>query len=282
MMNFTGVNPISATLRMAVLAGMVLVLSGCAGLNLFGPSKIVEEEIIPPEVLYQTALDDMDRQYFTTAIESLEKLERQHPYSEYAERAKLMTVYARFRTGAYEEAILASDRYLALYPSSSEVAYVLFLKGSSYFKQIKDITRDQQLAQDAIDTYSLLINTYPDSEYVSESKENMRISYDQLAGKEMSVGRYYLGNGQNTAAINRFRTVVEKYQTTTHIEEALYRLTEGYLKLGLVSEAKSAAAVLGLNYPSSDWYESAYALLQAQGLAPEAVEGNWLTAETSG
>lgn len=281
-MNFTGVNPISATLRMAVLAGMVLVLSGCAGLNLFGPSKIVEEEIIPPEVLYQTALDDMDRQYFTTAIESLEKLERQHPYSEYAERAKLMTVYARFRTGAYEEAILASDRYLALYPSSSEVAYVLFLKGSSYFKQIKDITRDQQLAQDAIDTYSLLINTYPDSEYVSESKENMRISYDQLAGKEMSVGRYYLGNGQNTAAINRFRTVVEKYQTTTHIEEALYRLTEGYLKLGLVSEAKSAAAVLGLNYPSSDWYESAYALLQAQGLAPEAVEGNWLTAETSG
>ena len=281
-MNFTGVNPISATLRMAVLAGMVLVLSGCAGLNLFGPSKIVEEEIIPPEVLYQTALDDMDRQYFTTAIESLEKLERQHPYSEYAERAKLMTVYARFRTGAYEEAILASDRYLALYPSSSEVAYVLFLKGSSYFKQIKDITRDQQLAQDAIDTYSLLINTYPDSEYVSESKENMRISYDQLAGKEMSVGRYYLGNGQNTAAINRFRTVVEEYQTTTHIEEALYRLTEGYLKLGLVSEAKSAAAVLGLNYPSSDWYESAYALLQAQGLAPEAVEGNWLTAETSG
>ncbi len=280
-MNFTGVNPIYATLRMTFLAGMVLVLSGCAGLNLFGPSKIVEEEIIPPEVLYQTALDDMDRQYFSTAIESLEKLERQHPYSEYAERAKLMTVYARFRTGAYEEAIFASDRYLALYPSSSEVAYVLFLKGSSYFKQIKDITRDQQLAQDAIDTYSLLINTYPNSEYVSDSKENMRVSFDQLAGKEMSVGRYYLGNGQNTAAINRFRTVVEKYQTTTHIEEALYRLTEGYLKLGLVSEAKSAAAVLGLNYPSSSWYDSAYTLLQTQGLAPEAVEGNWLTADTS-
>ncbi len=278
----TRVNPIYTTLRMAVLAGMVLVLSGCAGLNLFGPSKIVEEEIIPPEVLYQTALDDMDRQYFSTAIESLEKLERQHPYSEYAERAKLMTVYARFRTGAYEDAVLAADRYLALYPSSSEVAYVLFLKGSSYFKQIKDITRDQQLAQDAIDTYSLLINTYPNSEYVSDSKENMRVSFDQLAGKEMSVGRYYLGNGQNTAAINRFRTVVEKYQTTTHIEEALYRLTEGYLKLGLVSEAKSAAAVLGLNYPSSNWYDSAYTLLQAQGLVPEAVEGNWLTAETSG
>ncbi len=281
MIKSSGINPLYATLRMAVLAGMVLVLAGCAGLNLFGPSKIVEEEIIPPEVLYQTALDDMDRQYFSTAIESLEKLERQHPYSEYAERAKLMTVYARFRTGAYEDAVLAADRYLALYPSSSEVPYVLFLKGSSYFKQIKDITRDQQLAQDAIDTYSLLINTYPDSEYVDDSKENMRVSFDQLAGKEMSVGRYYLGNGQNTAAINRFRTVVEKYQTTTHIEEALYRLTEGYLKLGLVSEAKSAAAVLGLNYPSSSWYDSAYRLLQEQGLAPESVEGNWLSAETS-
>jgi outer membrane protein assembly factor BamD len=127
-----------------------------------------------------------------------------------------------------------------------------------------------------------LINTYPDSQYVADSQESMRVAFDQLAGKEMSVGRYYLGNGQTTAAINRFRIVVEKYQTSTHIEEALYRLTEGYLKLGLVSEAKSAAAVLGLNYPSSSWYDSAYSLLQAQGLAPEAVEGNWLSADNAG
>lgn len=255
-------------------------LSACSGFNLFGPSKIVEEEIIPPEVLYQTALDDMDRQYFSAALAGLAKLERQHPYSQYSEKAKLMTTFAHFRTGQYEETVLAADRYLALYPSSPEVPYILYLKGNSYFAQIKDITRDQQLAQDSLDTFRLLVSTYPDSEYVEESRENMRKATDQLAGKEMSVGRYYLGNGQYTAAINRFRRVVEGYQTSSHIEEALFRLTEAYLKLGLVGEAQSAAAVLGLNYPSSDWYEEAYALLQQQGLAPQSVEGNWLTASS--
>jgi outer membrane protein assembly factor BamD len=249
------------------------VLTGCSGLNIFGTPKIVEEEIIAPEVLYESALADMDRQYFATALETLEKLERQHPYSEYAERAKLMTVYANFRTGSYPEAVLASDRYLALYPSSSEIPYILYLKGTSNFAQIKDITRDQQLAQESIDTYRLLIANFPDSKYVDESRENMRVSFDQLAGKEMSVGRYYLGNGQFTAAINRFRAVVENYQTSTHIEEALHRLTEGYLKLGLLGEAQSAAAVLGLNYPSSSWYELSYELLQRQGLVPEAIDG---------
>ena len=257
-----------------MLVGVVaLIVSACAGLNLFGPVKIEEEQIIPPQELYDSALADIDRQYFATAITTLEKLERQHPYSEYAERAKLMTVYANFRIGNYEEAVLAADRYLAVYPSSQEVDYILFLKGSSLFSQIKDITRDQQLAQDTIDTYSILIANFPDSEYVAESRKNMRVAFDQLAGKEMSVGRYYLGNGQYTAAINRFKTVVDKYQTSTHIEEALYRLTEGYLKIGLLGEAQSAAAVLGLNYPASPWYERSFNLLQQQGLVPEAVDG---------
>ncbi len=250
-----------------------LVLAGCSGFNLFGPPKIEEEEIIPPEELYTSALADMDRQYFATALRTLEKLERQHPYSQYAEKSKLMTVYANFRTGSYEKAVLAAERYLALYPSSPEVDYILYLQGTSYFAQIKDITRDQQLAQDAIDTYRRLISSFPNSEYVNESRENMRVAFDQLAGKEMSVGRYYLGNGQNTAAINRFRVVVDKYQTSSHIEEALYRLTEGYLKLGLVGEAQSAAAVLGLNYPSSSWYNLSYELLQQVGAKPEAIAG---------
>ena len=156
--------------------------------------------------------------------------------------------------------------------------YVLWLKGTSYFAQIKDITRDQQLSRDAIDTYNILISNYPNSEHAKDAKEKLLVAYDQLAGKEMSVGRYYLGNGEYAAAINRFREVVEKWQTSTHIEEALYRLTEGYLLLGLTNEAMSAAAVLGHNYPSSDWYKRAFELLGKQGLAPQLNSGSWLAA----
>lgn len=271
----------AGAVRMLALVIVATSLTGCAGLGIFGPKKIEEEEIIPPETLYQDALTEMDKSNYMTAIKDLEKLERQHPYSEYSEKAKLMTVYANFRTGKYDDAILAADRYMALYPSSKEVPYVLYMKGTSYYAQIRDITRDQALAQDAIDTLTLLVNNYPKSKYVDDAKESLTVAYDQLAGKEMSVGRYYQGNGDYTAAINRFRTVVEKYQTSTHIEEALYRLTESYLILGLVNEARTAAAVLGHNYPSSSWYEEAYNLLKKQGLTPEVVQGNWISESKS-
>lgn len=267
--------------RVLVVGMLVLALAGCSGFNLFN-SKITEEEIIPPETLYQSALDDMDRQYFQSAVKNLKKLERQHPYSQYAEKAKLMTVYAYFSTGKYPDAVLAADRYLALYPSSSEVPYVLYLKGTAYYGQIKDITRDQQLAQDSIDTLQLLVSSYPGSKYDDDARESMRVAYDQLAGKEISIGRYYQGNGQYTAAINRFRAVVNKHQTSTHIEEALFRLVESYLALGLVGEARTAAAVLGHNYPSSRWYDLAYSLLQKQGLDPEIVDANLFSQATTG
>jgi len=257
---------------------MVLALTGCAGMNLFGPPKAKEEPIIPAEALYQQALDNMDAQRYQTAITQLEKLDRQHPGTAMAEKGKLMTVYANYRIGKFPQAILAADRFLAVYPNGKDVPYVLYLKATSYFGQIKDITRDQQLSKDAIDTYNLLINTYPKSEYVQDAKEKLLVANDQLAGKEMSVGRYYLGNGEYLAGINRFRVVVEQYQTSTHIEEALYRLTEGYLLLGLVNEAKTAAAVLGHNYPSSTWYKEAFALLGKQGLAPEMNNGSWMAA----
>ena len=259
--------------RLAALGLIAVTLAGC---NMFGPPKIKEETIIPPEALYQQALNDMDGQRYATAIKSLEKLSRQHPYSEYNEKAKLMEVYANYRIGRFDEAILAADRYLALYPSSKEVPYVLYLKGTSYFGQIRDTTRDQQISQNAIDTYNLLIANYPDSEYAKDAKEKMVISVDQMAGKEMSVGRYYLGNGQYAAAINRFRVVTEQYQTSTHIEEALYRLTEANLALGLLAEARTAAAVLGHNYPTSSWYKQAFELLQKQGLSPQINEGSAL------
>ncbi|WP_156385674.1 outer membrane protein assembly factor BamD [Devosia sp. Root685] len=267
--------------RFAAVGLFATVLTACAGMNLFGPPKLKEEPIVPAAALYQGALDDMDRQYYQTAIKKLEQLDRQHPRDALTEKSKLMQVYANYRIGKFNEAILAADRFMALYPNGKDVPYVLWLKGTSYYGQIKDITRDQQLSRDSIDTYNLLISNYPNSEYAKDAKEKLLVAYDQLAGKEMSVGRYYLGNGEYTAAINRFREVVEKWQTSTHIEEALYRLTEGYLLLGLTNEAMSAAAVLGHNYPSSDWYKRAFELLGKQGLAPQLNSGSWLAAHKS-
>jgi len=159
---------------------------------------------------------------------------------------------------------------------------VLFLKGTSYFAQITDITRDQQLSQDAISTYTLLITNYPKSDYAKDAREKMVIAIDQLAGKEMSVGRYYAGNGQYAAAINRFRVVVDKYQTSTHIEEALFRLTESNLALGLTAEAQTAAAVLGHNYPASDWYKESLDLLQRAGLQPKVNKASPLASSLQG
>ena len=251
------------------LATVLLIAAAISACSMFGPTKIKEEEIIPAATLYQSALSNMDKQRYNTAIEDLKKLERQHPYSEFNEKAKLMEVYANYRIGKFDEAILAADRYLALFPSSDELPYVLFLKGTSYFAQIKDITRDQQLSQDAIATYTLLITNYPKSDYAKDAREKMVIAVDQLAGKEMSVGRYYAGNGQYAAAINRFRIVVDKYQTSTHIEEALFRLTESNLALGLTNEAQTAAAVLGHNYPASSWYKESLELLRKVGLEPK-------------
>ncbi|MFD2646683.1 outer membrane protein assembly factor BamD [Devosia albogilva] len=264
----------SRAVRFITIAAVALALAGCS--NLFGPPKVKEEPIIPAATLYQSALDDMDRQYYQTAIKTLEKLERQHPRDPLTEKSKLMTVYAHYRIGEFDEAILAADRYMALYPNGKDVPYVLWLKGTSYFAQIKDITRDQQLSADAIETYNLLIANYPNSEHAKDAKEKLLVAYDNLAGKEMSVGRYYLGNGQYTAAINRFRVVVEQWQTSTHIEEALYRLTEAYLSLGLTNEAATATAVLGHNYPSSSWYKQAYDLLAKQNITPSVNSASWM------
>lgn len=267
----TGVS--SRFARFVLMGAVVVLLAGC---NLFGQPKIKEEAIIPPETLYQQALDEMEKQRYVTAVATLEKLERQHPFSEFNEKAKLMEVYGNYRIGKFQEAILAADRYMALYPSSKEMPYVLYLKGNSYFGQIKDITRDQQISKDAIETYSLIVSNYPDSKYAKDARDKMVVGVDQIAGKEMSVGRYYLGNGNYPAAINRFRVVAEQFQTSTHIEEALFRLTEANLALGLVSEAQTAAAVLGHNYPQSKWYKQAFDLLSKQGVSPQMNAGSSL------
>jgi outer membrane protein assembly factor BamD len=259
--------------RFAAVGAVAVLLSAC---SMFGTPKVKEEAIVPPDQLYQQALGEMDKQNYITATATLEKLQRQHPYSEYNEKAKLMEIFANYRIGKFDEALLAADRYMALYPSSKEIPYVLYLKGNSYFAQINDTTRDQQISRNAIETYNLIINNYPTSEYAKDAKEKLKVGVDQLAGKEMSVGRYYLGNGNYPAAINRFRMVAEHFQTSTHIEEALYRLTEANLQLGLISEAQTAAAVLGHNYPQSEWYKRAYELLAKQGVSPQVNAGSSL------
>lgn len=259
--------------RLMAVGALLVVLAGC---DLFGPQKITEETIVPPETLYNSALSDMDNQRYITAIGTLKKLERQHPYSQYNEKAKLMTVFADYQLQHWSDTTDAADQYIAMFPSSDQMAYVLYLKGVAYYNQLTDITRDQDIAQKAIDSFQQLVDNYPKSQYVKDASDKLQICYDQLAGKEMSVGRYYEGNGQYAAAINRFRTVVDKYQTSSHIEEALFRLTEANLALGLIAEAQTAAAVLGHNYPSSDWYHEAYDLLQKQGVEPKINPGSTL------
>lgn len=271
---------VSGRVARIVAAGfLALLIAGC---NMFSAPKIKEEAIVPADTLYSQAIAEMDGQRYLTAIATLRKLERQHPNGEYSEKAKVMLVFANYRIGKFDDAILAADRFLALYATSSEVPYVLYLKGNAYFAQIRDITRDQKISQNAIETYSLLISNYPKSDYAKDAREKLVIGIDQLAGKEMSVGRYYLGNGNYLAAINRFRTVAEQFQTSTHIEEALYRLTEANLAIGLLSEAQTAAAVLGHNYPQSKWYKQAYDLLQKQGVTPQVNEGSSLASLRQG
>lgn len=266
-------------LRLSGLFAGILVLAGC---SIFGPGKIVEEEIIPVQTLYDSGIANVESDNYKAALDDFRKLDRQHPYSEYSEKSKLMQVFIYFRTRRLEEAILAAERYLALYPSSEDADYAMYMKATSYYGQIKDITRDQQNAQDAINTYRQLISSYPNSKYAEDAREKLLLAEDQVAGKEMSVGRYYLGNGQYTAALNRFKKVVEEHETSTHVEEALERLVEAYLKLGLIREAQHAAAILGHNYPSSSWYKDAYRLLQEQGLDPQQQAGNSLGSTLSG
>lgn len=266
-----------AFLRLAAAITMVGVLAACSPMSMFSRTQD-EAPLVPAEELYSSAVANMENNRYQAAIQDLETLERQNPFSDVSERAKVMLTYANFRSARFPETVRSADQFLALYPRSSEVPYILFLKGSAYYQQITDITRDQELAADAIETFTQLQSSYPDSRYAEESRRMMLVARDQVAGKEMSVGRYYLGNRQYTAAINRFRVVVEEHETSTHVEEALYRLVESYLALGLVGEAQTAAAVLGTNYPNSEWYQRGFELLQRQGLSPQMVTGNWMSA----
>lgn len=188
-----------------------------------------------------------------------------------------MIAASQYRAGDYDTAVLAGRRYLTLNPAAEEAPYAQYIIAMSLYNQMGRVDRDQQATRDALREMQELVRLYPDSEYVEDAKKKIAITRDQLAGKDMEVGRYYLKRDNHIAAINRFKKVVEVYQDTSHIEEALYRLTESYLSLGVVSEAQTAAAVLGHNYPESEWYKNAYSLLQSGGLSPQENRGSWLS-----
>lgn len=263
-------------------AGRSLVLAASAVVLLSACSKNAEidtyvEPTVPADKLYNEALANIDAGNTTQAKRKLQKLDRQHPYSAYAKKSGIMSTYLAYKSGQFGEAIAQGKRFVSLYPANKEAPYALYLVGMSYHRQMADITRDQKVAKQSYNAFNSLVERYPDSEYVEDSKRKMRIAQDQLAGKEMVVGRYYQERREYLGAINRYRVVVEKFENTRHVEEALARLTESYYALGLTSEAQTAAAVLGHNFPDSQWYKDSYALLEKGGLRPIENQGSWIS-----
>jgi len=254
-----------------------LALTACAGRE-ERPRLAYEER--PVELLYNTGANRLDRGLWNQAVDYFAEVERQHPYSVWARRSILMTAYAQYQANDYAEAISSADRFLSQAPGNPAAVYAYYLKAICYFEQIVDVGRDQAATGQALNALREVVQRYPDSEYAKDARLKIDMVNDQLAGKEMTVGRYYLRNGDTLAGIGRFNTVIERYETTSHTPEALYRLVEAYLTLGLNEEAKRNGAVLGFNYPGTVWYRDAYDLLTSRGLrpanAPAASEGRGL------
>ncbi len=226
----------------------------------------------PVEQLYNQAAKELDARDFPTAIALFGEVERQHPYSEWARKSMVMSAFASYQQRDYNEAIAAADRYIALHPGGTEAAYAYYLKASSYFDQIVDVGRDQEITESAKAALNDVVRRFPESEYARDASVKIDMVNDQLAGKEMEIGRWYLRSNQTLAAVNRFATVVRKYETTSHTEEALHRLVEGYLTLGLKDQAVAAGATLGYNYPNGDWYKMSYRLLTNEGIDLNAMD----------
>ena len=258
------------TLLPMALTGLVL-LAACSGDD---ANQIVEK---PVEELYNTAQDLMDDGDYRGAAKAFEEVDRQHPYSQWATRAQMMTAFAYYEGSQYDEAVTAAQRFIELHPGHKDVPYAYYIVGICYYEQISDVGRDQEFTRKSMDAFNELIRRFPESDYARDARLKIDLANDHLAGKEMEIGRYYQRRKQWLAAINRFRSVIEKYQTTTHVPEALHRLVESYLALGVPEEAQSAAAVLGYNYPGSEWYQRSYALLEGQNLQPRRNEGSWFS-----
>ncbi len=256
-------------LLLTVALAAAVSLGACAGK--VKPKTDLAYQERPVELLYATGAERLDQRQWSEALQYFDEVERQHPYSEWARRAILMEAYANYQANRYDDAIAAADRFISLYPGQPSTPYAYYLKAICWFEQIVDVGRDQAATEQAQAALNEVVKRFPTSPYAVDAKLKLDMVRDQLAGKEMAVGRYYLRAGQPIAAINRFRSVIDRYQTTSHTPEALYRLVEANLSLGLKDEAVKDGAVLGYNYPGDRWYADAYGLLTAKGLKP-AVE----------
>jgi outer membrane protein assembly factor BamD len=262
--------PDRGTLRGVAVALMVVAggaLSACSHSVVGTKAQFQPDQ--PSAELYNKGLAYVNAGKMKEAVKQFDEVDRQHPYSEDARKALIMSAFVSYRRGEFDECISSANRYLTLYPGTSDAAYAQYLIGQSYFNQIPDVTRDQQKTQRALAAMQEVVQRYPDSEYADDAQKKILITRDQLAGKEMQVGRYYLERREYLAAINRFKEVTTEYQDTRHVEEALERLVEANLSMGLIGEAQTAAAVLGHNFPDSRWYKDAYNLLQKKGVSPQ-------------
>ena len=250
---------LSTMLRASVVGAGLALLAACGGAD---DVRILESE--PVEELYNRGLDQMAQNEFAEATRSFDEVERQHPFSVWAPRAQLMSAYAHFRADQYDDAVNALDRFIQLHPSHEDAAYAHYLKAVTYYEQIVDVVRDQAITRQALAALNDVIRRYPDTQYSRDAKLKRDLAVDHLAGKEMQIGRYYQREGSLVAAMNRFTHVLVNYQTTTHAPEALHRLVESHLVLGMKDEARKYAAVLGHNFPSSSWYADSYELLTGE------------------
>lgn len=271
--------------------GLGVFLGGCSTFSgLWGGEDASADGTIQPaantsaietgdsaENLYREAQDNLKSGSYRKAAKKFEEVERQHPYSQWARRGILMTSFAHYQRNAYNDAILAARRFITLYPGHNDAPYAYYLVALSYYEQITDVGRDQKITKQALDALTDVERRFPDSKYATDARQKAVLARDHLAGKEMKVGRYYLKKHAYVAAINRFRTVVTDYQTTSHTPEALMRLSEAYMALGIKAEAQTAAAVLGHNFPDSAWYQDAYSLLESDGLTPRENKGSWIS-----
>ena len=259
--------PVKSLFKTTALATLAISLNACSTLGIGGDKKeklaYVER---PAETIYNQGFDRMERQDWDRAKLHFQEVERQHPFSKWARRAMLMQAYANYRSTDYEESIATAERFIGLHPGNDSTPYAYYLIAMNYYDQIFDVGRDQATTVSAEASLQQVVRRYPDSDYARDARLKLELTHDHLAGKEMSIGRYYLKDNQHLAAIGRFKNVVRDYETTSQTEEALHRLVEAYTSLGIINEAKLVGSVLGHNYPSSEWYEDSYELLAEFGV----------------